>query len=180
MSKRLLVMIGALALIGAGVALAWPEREAAGPGPDIARIQKEVGLNDGQVDQLKKLWTGQRKQEIRQRADMAIARMDLHQLLDAPTVDEKAVNAKVKELSDLHATALRAHVDSMLGMHKILTPEQRQKMKALMRSHRPAFRGMRRGFGHGGSGGPDRQPRGPERPSGGPGPGDDLDEGDEG
>jgi Spy/CpxP family protein refolding chaperone len=174
-SKQVLAMVGALGLIGGGAVLAaWPEPEAPGRGPDIARIQKDVGLNDAQADQLKKLWTDQRKQEIRQRADMAIARMDLHQLLDVQTVDEKAVNAKVKELSDLHAASLRAHVDSVLAMRKILTAEQREKMKALMKSHRPAFRGMRHGFGPGGPDGPG--PR-PDRPRRGPGPGDDPDEG---
>jgi Spy/CpxP family protein refolding chaperone len=179
MTKQLLVMVGALGLIGGGVVLAArPDPERGGPGPDVARIQKEVGLNDGQVDQLEKLWTDQRKQRIRQRADMAIARMDLRQLLGASTVDEKAVNAKVKELGDLHAASLRARVDSVLAMRKILTPEQREKMKTLMRSHRREFRGMRRGVGPGGSDGP--RPR-LDRPRGapgdnGPGPGDEPDE----
>jgi Spy/CpxP family protein refolding chaperone len=72
-----------------------------------------------------------RKQAIRHRADVAIARLELEELMDAKTVDEKAVAAKVKAISDLEAAALKARTDERLAMRRLLTPEQQEKLTQL-------------------------------------------------
>jgi Spy/CpxP family protein refolding chaperone len=135
MSKQLLLALGVLAAGGAALA-ALPDPDPAAAGPDLERIQQQIGLNDAQLGQLKKVWRDERKGNIKRRADMAIARMEMEELLDAPTVDEKALNAKVKELSDLQASALRARVDSRLALRKVVNPEQQQKLRRLMREQR--------------------------------------------
>jgi Spy/CpxP family protein refolding chaperone len=160
-----------LALLGilgvGGVALAQ-RPEAAQPGPPHGRshmsmMKQELGLTDEQVGQLRKLHSDQRRAAIRRRADLRIARMDLDELLNAATVDEKALGTKMKEIGDLQAAALKARVDSRLALRKVLTPEQLQKMKEL----RPAARRGERGF-RGRQGRPPMPPPGP----GGFGPGD--------
>jgi Spy/CpxP family protein refolding chaperone len=93
-------------------------------------------LSADQAAQLEKIRGEARKQAIRQRADLAVARLELEELMKATTVDEKAVAAKVKAISDLEAAGLKARVDERLAMRRILSPEQQEKMRQLMREHR--------------------------------------------
>jgi Spy/CpxP family protein refolding chaperone len=161
MARQLVLALGVLAAGGAALA-ALPDPDPVAAGPDMGRIQQQVGLTDAQVTQLKKLWGDQRKLAIRRRADMSIARMEMEELLDGPSVDEKALNAKVKELSDLQVAALRSRVDAQLALRKVVTPEQQQKLRGLLRERPrhgregPPPRGERRP-GPGGAGGGDRE-----------------------
>ncbi len=138
MRVQLLAMAGALVVAGAVAVVAAQERgPARRPGrPDAAAIQAELGLSADQAAQLKKLWADGRKQAIRQRADLAIARIELEELMDASSVDEKAVAARVKAMSDLQASSLKARTDQRLAMRRLLSPEQQEKMKQLVRRGR--------------------------------------------
>jgi Spy/CpxP family protein refolding chaperone len=168
MRKQALLLAGVLATATGGWALAQRPPEGPAPGPrgerrgpgaaDPARLAHELGLNEQQTAQLKKLQLDGRKAAIRRNADTQLARLGLQELMDAPSVDEKALQARVKELSDLHAARLRARVDAQLALRKILTPEQQEKLKQLREQRpRPRFdredarpgRGLRRGPGQG-------------------------------
>lgn len=152
MRKQLLAVLGIVA--GTGVAMAaLPDGEGPDParrGPGGRDIRSELGLSDSQHAQLKKLRMDGRKAAIRRRADLQIARLELGEMLDAAAPDERAIAAKVKEVSELQAAALRARVDARLAVAKLLTPEQREQLKHLRgpgwrREHGPA--GMRPGRG---------------------------------
>jgi Spy/CpxP family protein refolding chaperone len=137
MRVQVLTAAGALAVAGAVlVAAAAQERPRREGRPDRAAIQAELGLSADQAAQLKKLRIEGRKQAIRQHADLAIARLELAELMNAPTVDEKAVAAKVKAISDLQAAALKARTDERLAMRRLLSPEQQEKMKQFMQRNR--------------------------------------------
>jgi Spy/CpxP family protein refolding chaperone len=127
-------------------------------------MKAELGLSDEQDAQLRKLHQDQRKAQIRRRADLQIARMELQELLAAKTVDEKAIAVKVKEITDQGALGLKSHVDTQLAVRKVLTPEQLEKMKQF--HNRPGPQQL-------------RGRRGPRR-SEGPEPGDDGLPGEEG
>ena len=133
-------------LLVAGTVLGAPAQDRGPVGrpgrPSLAVLQGEVGLSADQTAQLEKMWADESKQGIRRRADLAIARLELEELIEAPTVDEKAVAAKIREVSDLQAAALRARTDQRLAMRKLLSPEQQAKMKQVMRRNR-AERGPR-------------------------------------
>ena len=131
MRVRLLAVVGILAVAGTVVVAAAQERPRRQGRPDAAALEKELGLSADQAAQLKKLRAEGRKQAIRHRADLAIARLELQELMDAATVDEKAVAAKVKAISDLQAAALQARTSERLAMRRLLTPEQQEKMKQL-------------------------------------------------
>ena len=127
-------------------------------GPRHEAIAKELGLTPDQTARLEKLRVDFQKARIQQRASTQIARLDLRQLMQASTVDEKAVMAKVHELSDLQAAGLKARVEHMLAMRAVLTPEQREKLKALRHEH---------GFGQGRRGGRPGMWQGGQRHEGG-------------
>lgn len=131
---------------------------------DVARMQADLGLSDDQVEQLQKMKSDGRSQAIRRRADLRIAQGELSDLLRAPAVDEKAISAKVKQVTDLEAAGTRARVDQRLALRRVLSPEQVEKMRSLRREHhREGGPGQHRGP-HG---------RHPGAEGGEPGPGDD-------
>lgn len=132
------------ALVAAWPALAQgPGGPGPGPGgprpdrprPDLSAMQREAGLTDAQVSQLRQLKQADRKLAIRRRADLQIARMELDGLFEAATVDEKAVAAKTKTLADLETAALKARVDHRLAVRKVVSAEQLEKMKRLRPRH---------------------------------------------
>ena len=145
MRVQRLAVAGALMVAGAVGIVAAQERgpERRQGRPDPAAIQAELGLSADQAAQLKKLRDAGRKQAIRQCADLAIARIELQEAMDAPSVDDKLVAARVKAVSDLQAASLQARTNERLAMRRLLTPEQQEKMKQLMRQGRMERAGAR-------------------------------------
>jgi len=168
MRVQLFAVTGALVVAGAVAAVGAQERGAARRAervgrPDPAAIQAELGLSADQAAELKKLRDVGRKQAIRQRADLAIARIELEEAMDAPSVDDKVVAARLKAVTDLQASSLKARTDQRLAMRRLLTPEQQEKMKQLMRRGRVERAGARQERRQGRPGA-----RGPRPESGGP------------
>jgi len=138
MGVKWIAAVGALAVAGSALAVGaqeMRERQRA-ERADPAALKAELGLSDEQATQLRKMWVDGRKQAIRQRADLQIARLELRELTEAPVVDQKAVDAKVKTIGDLHAAQLKARTDQRLAMRRLLSPEQQEKMKQLARERR--------------------------------------------
>lgn len=151
------ILVAALIAAGAGAAFA-ASSGGEGPGrpgrrPGLESMREELGLSDQQVDELRSLFSQHHKGAIRQRADLQVARVELQELIHATNLDEKAIAAKVKAVADLQAAALRARVDGQLAVQKVLTPEQREKLRDLKPGFRggrgPGGEGRRRGFGRG-------------------------------
>jgi Spy/CpxP family protein refolding chaperone len=127
-------------------------------------MQTELGLSDDQVAQLQKMKSDGRSQAIRRQADLRVAEGELQDLLRATAVDEKAIGAKVKQVTDLQAAATQQRVAQRLALRHVLTPEQLTKMESMIQER-------------GAQGGPGRH-RGPHGPrpgdaAGEPGPGND-------
>jgi Spy/CpxP family protein refolding chaperone len=95
------------------------------------RLKEALALSDAQVASIEKLMSEQRKTAVRQRADQEIARMELEELMRADTLDEKAVDAKIRQVTELQAAALRSRVEQRVAMRKVLTPEQFQKWQQM-------------------------------------------------
>jgi Spy/CpxP family protein refolding chaperone len=160
---RVLVVAGAVCGLGATLA-AQPDRGRArgqGQGPDPARLQEQLGIDEGQAEQLRQIRRDQQKAHVRLRADMEIARMELEELLLADAVNESAINAKVGEVAKLQTAALHSRIDGRLAVRKILSAEQAKKLERLRqrrKGQRPARgqdqRGRRRGGRRGPGGGP--------------------------
>jgi Spy/CpxP family protein refolding chaperone len=123
----------------------------------------------------------QQKRTIRSAADRRIARMELEELLNADTLDQKAIDVKLSQLADLETGKLRARVDQQVSMRKVLTPEQFKKWQQL-RPARGERAAARRSMRDGRPGRWNRGPRGrgwgqpeapmapaPPRPPGDPG-----------
>src|SRR5512134_350626 len=125
MRVQLMAAVAVVAVAGSVVAQAARGRRAPRR-PDPAALRAELGLSDEQAAQMEKIGADGRKLAIRQRADLAIARIELEELMNAPVVDQKAIDARVKAVADLQAAQLKARTDQRLALRRILTPEQQE------------------------------------------------------
>jgi Spy/CpxP family protein refolding chaperone len=172
MRVKMFGAIGAVATVAALAALTAADLKAQEPRrarrAGLQALQSEIGLSDQQVAEIQKIHTEARKAAIRRHADLRIARMELHELLSAATVDEAKVAARVKAISELQAAAFKERTESQLAVRRLVTAEQYQKMQQVKRGAMRARRSrpMRRGS------------MAPEGAPGGPAAGEDLMEAD--
>lgn len=150
--KRISFLMAAVTVLCFGMAFAQPGPPPAADfdEPDFSRgeMAEKLGLSAEQREQIRKTVMETRKKNIEAEAKTKIARIELHELLGADTPDQKKIDAKIVELSQLHEAVLRNRVSTMLAVQKILTPEQRAKMKEL-RPFGERMRGRMGAPGHG-------------------------------
>lgn len=100
----------------------------------MKRMVEKLGLNQDQTKAIEDVLIEARKKNIRLRADAKVARIELGQLIMEGEVDSASVNAKVDEIARLRGDILRQRADAVVGVRKILTPEQQAKAdRALLR-----------------------------------------------
>jgi Spy/CpxP family protein refolding chaperone len=146
--KRFIFYVMAVAIgvaLFAAVANAQPRERMMmrGEGPAMRlRLAEELNLTDEQKDQIHQIFLDARKKNIDVNAKQQLARIELHELMTADSPDQKKIDAKVAELSQLHSAKMSSHIASVLAVQKLLTPEQRKKAKELRLFERFGPRGF--------------------------------------
>jgi Spy/CpxP family protein refolding chaperone len=100
----------------------------------LLRNQQQLGLTAQQVDSLRKLGMDSRRAEIRRRADRQVAQLDLMSLRFSDPVDMGKVEAKVREIEKLKGDGTIARFRTADAAKGQLTPEQKEKLKAMWTS----------------------------------------------
>lgn len=111
----------------------------------LARVTRQLDLNEEQRAQVRTLWHTQRKQTVRLEADIAIAAIDLHELLETEPVNLPKAKELVQAMATRRADLHYAQIALMQDIRKLLTPEQQKKFRTLM--GKMAIHGL---GGHGG------------------------------
>ncbi|HEY7651724.1 MAG TPA: Spy/CpxP family protein refolding chaperone [Methylomirabilota bacterium] len=120
------------------------------------RHRQELALTPAQVDNLRKLGTDARRDAIKRQAERRLAELDLRTLLIPDAADPNKpldlarAEAKVREIERLRGDERVAGLRSLEQSRQVLTPEQREKLRALLTQrwqHRgpqpgPGMRGM--------------------------------------
>jgi Spy/CpxP family protein refolding chaperone len=104
-------------------------------GPSISMIlrnREKLDLTSEQVKNLERLRNDFEKQSIRKDADIRVARLDLHALLEAQPVDMTKVEAKVREIERLRADLRFGRIRAAQKAKEQLSDEQRQKLDELL------------------------------------------------
>jgi len=120
------------------------------------RHEKDLGLSPAQVTTLRKLMTDSQRDAIKRNADIQLARLDLRTLMMLDPADPNKprdlakIEAKVREIEKLRADGSIARIRGMEQTRQTLTPEQREKLRAMFaaRSQRGP-QGSRPGAGRG-------------------------------
>ena len=114
-------------------------------------LRKRIGITDEQAAKIRQQSLDFRKAEIRNRADLEIKRLDLHSLMAADAPDRAAIDRTLQEVGTAQMALEKSAIDFHLAMRSALTPEQREKLKAM----RQEFGGRGEGqHWQGGPGGP--------------------------
>jgi len=98
-------------------------------------LRKKLGLTDDQVAEINRLDFEYRKNRIRSRAEHEIAHMELDRLVHSGEVDENRMRALADRISQIKSGKIHAMVEAKIALLKLLTPEQRKKVKALHAGH---------------------------------------------
>jgi Spy/CpxP family protein refolding chaperone len=99
-----------------------------GPGP---RELDQIGLTDAQRDRLADLRDDEMRKVIPLDAEARVAEHDLERMLTADQLDAHAVDELAARVASLRGEMLRARVAMLQGLHDLLTPAQRAKLRRL-------------------------------------------------
>ncbi len=144
----------------------------------LGRLAKALGLTEAQIAELKKLHQDFLTATQATRDELKAKAKEMVNLWMADAPDAAAIKALAGDMDSLRAQIRDAGIDHMITALSVLTPEQREKLRTIMKDRAPGcIAGMGCGFGLGpgcgmgmglGPGGPGAGPRGM---GGGMGPG---------
>ena len=107
----------------------------------LLRHQREIGLTDEQVVKVKALSLDQDRARIRAKADVKVAERELQALVSDDKTELTAIEAKMKERAILDANLHMIGIKAKRDLFAILSPEQREKQKAIWDRIKRAHRG---------------------------------------
>lgn len=92
---------------------------------------KELGLMPEQISKLKTMQLDLGRAQARAEADIKVATLELHALVEDEQADSAAIQAKVDQLKKAEGGLLFTVIRSKRDAMAILTPEQREKDQAM-------------------------------------------------
>jgi Spy/CpxP family protein refolding chaperone len=101
---------------------------------------EKIGLSDDQVKKLTPLHREMKKKQVRTKADMKIAEMELMEIMEVKDFDLDKATAAAKKIADLKSAHQLEMLKSMKEIRSIFTEEQFQKMK---KQHHPMKKEMK-------------------------------------
>jgi Spy/CpxP family protein refolding chaperone len=102
----------------------------------IERLAQQLELTPEQRTQMWAVLGQHAKEAIRLKADLSIVGLDLRQLQEADPVDLLQVKQLLQTMAGKEADLRLLHITAMQDMSKLLTPEQRQKLRTMQRHMR--------------------------------------------
>jgi len=123
----------------------------------LLKHAKEIGLTSEQIRKVKALQLDFNRTQARMEADIKIAGLELHALLEEEQAELPVIQAKVDQLKKTEGALLLAAIKSKREAMTLLTPDQREKDRAyreqMKRAGEVQHRGGMGGMGHGGMSG---------------------------
>ncbi len=138
-------------------------------GHGIMRMLRALELSDDQKEQVSRALIEARKTSIVSRAQLRVARMELHETLLQDTVDDAAIGKLKEQIQSLQGALLDNRIKLQQSINRVLTSEQRSKARTMFLErmgdksegsfhHGRGYHGRGHGRFHGGE---DGSPRGP-------------------
>jgi periplasmic protein CpxP/Spy len=125
----------------------------------LIQSQKEMGLTEEQVAKLKALQLELDKTRIKSEADIMVAERELQALMEDDKTELPAIEEKLKQSEGMQTALRLAALKTRRDAMALLTPEQRQRVKAVHDAMIQKYKdgpkgahGMMKGEGHKGDG----------------------------
>lgn len=93
--------------------------------------QKEIGLSEDQVAQIKAIKMDTKKSSLRQSAEMEIFKMDIEDKLSDPKLDVEGLNSMLDQASSGWGTGAKASVATYVKLKAVLNEQQMAKAKEI-------------------------------------------------
>jgi Spy/CpxP family protein refolding chaperone len=94
----------------------------------------KLDLDATQEKEIREIRSSMLKNMIQKKADLKIARLELHELLHKEPVDMAAVESQVKKMESLRTSMILDGIKTRQEIKSKLTPSQRKKLKELIRN----------------------------------------------
>jgi Spy/CpxP family protein refolding chaperone len=121
-----------MGMMGQGGMTHTPEEgRSSHPNHLVRMLKAELGLSDAQTKQAKAILFQVMKANIKGRADLQIAEIELQEILEAEPVEITHVEAKLKGIEGLRTTLRLNMIKAHEQAKAMLTPEQRQTFERL-------------------------------------------------
>lgn len=118
-------------------------------------MKQDLGLTDAQITKIGEINLGFKKQMLDQREKLVPKEIRLERLLLEDTPDLGNVRKALREISDIKLEIQMIKVSHRLEIEKVLTQEQKTRLKGMRKHHRGGPEGRRPGGpGRKGAGGP--------------------------
>jgi len=102
----------------------------------LLRFKDEIGLTENQVDKIEKLQEQFTEYGIKQKANLKIKEMKFHSYLKKDKVDRKNMETIIREITTMKTDMQIAHMNYLLDLKELLTPEQLEKIETLRKEKR--------------------------------------------
>lgn len=119
----------------------------------LLKHAKEIGLTAEQISKLKSMQLDVNRTQARTEADIKIAKLELHALLEEEQAELSAIQGKVDQLKKAEGAFMLATIKGKRDAMAMLTPDQREKERAHREKMKSGGEGQRGGMGGGGHGG---------------------------
>lgn len=114
----------------------------------LRRLRRPLSLTPAQMEELETEKTDFNEEIRGIREDLFESRARLMQLLRSPNPDSMAVEEVLQDIASSQVTLERKVIHSILGMRRVLSPEQREKLLRMI-ERRGGWDKMGPGFGRG-------------------------------
>lgn len=105
--------------------------------PDaLMRLADKLELSEGQRNEIKDMFTTHRKDMIRRNADLELAQVELQELMSQDKPDLGAIKEKINHIAALEAEVKFSQVKLQIEAKNVLTEDQQEKLKDLVKNGR--------------------------------------------
>lgn len=127
-AKRVILLATLLTL---SLTLLFSGASAQAPEKQERRVKARIELTQEQKEKIRDTRLDFQKQNIRLKADLKIARLDLRSLMADEEADKAKIYQKIEDIGTLRTKLAKNRVDQKMALRDILTKEQRDKLKEL-------------------------------------------------
>lgn len=120
-----------------------------GEGHRAKRMISRLDLTEEQRDAIRPMRFELEKKLIDLNQKIAIARLELRQLLHAETLDQSSIARKMGDISQLRVQQKTLRLENWFEIQKLLTPDQQKSWKRLLQMKMAGNGGRREGAHHG-------------------------------
>ena len=111
----------------------------------VLMAKDDLGITDVQETSLRAIKIAFKKERITRKADVDLAKVDMHALLHDDLSTMAQIETAVKQIYALKADVRLASIKAYREAKAVLSPEQQKKMKAMYRHKRREMERERRG-----------------------------------